>query len=380
MQFSKSDIEKWSQSFDMLKYPIGLYDELVWGNKDCPGKLVLLGAWKTGCIRINNKPNQDTVYTDENGNKYEYTNRWSPHTPVGYNIWINISKDEKNLFKIIPNTLNDKKPEILISLEKEKGFGFVWSVFVFHCIHPKVYPLYDQHVYRAYEAIECDKKRLSKVAPVSWNKYLEYARFFKNLVKVSGVDERVMDRALWTYGKYLKIPKEKEKIQKNIIKGATSIFESDDSSNELCLSFTLGGKQKSFWWKLDINGSLTITRQFKTKLSSTTFSKSEIDAIQKYMGNQEVPLANNVQKLSNGTEQNGLGRFIYDDLDKNTTEAQLASHISAIFVASGIWKWNGARRNMRFAKEEDGWRDLLYSYYSACLVSDNDTPLDSVLE
>lgn len=378
MQFSKSDIEKWSQSFDILKYPIRLYDELVWNNKNNPEKLALLGGWKTGCIRINNNTDYSAVYIDENGNRYEYTKRWSPKTPVGYDVWKKISKDEANFVKKIPVDLGDKKPKVLSDLEKEKGFGFVWGIFVLHCIYPKTYPLYDQHVYRAYEAIQSDEEILSKLAPASWDRYLEYTRFFKNLVENSGIDERVTDRALWTYGKHLKVPRRRQKVQNNIVKSNAFVFK-NYNSDDYCLSFTLGGKEKSFWWKFD-KKLLTITRRFKTKLVSATFSESEVDAIQRYIGNQEIPLANNVKKLNSNTEKEGLGKFIYCILGKNTTEAQLASHIAAIFVASGIWKWNGKKRNMTFIKEDDDWRNSLSLYYLTCLISDNNLPFESVLE
>ncbi len=377
MQFSKSDIKKWSQSFDILKYPSALYDELVWCNKNYPEKLALLGAWKTGCIRINNNLSHSAAYIDENGNRYKYTKRWSSHTPVGYNIWKKISKDEKNLVKKIPENLSGTKPDILIELERKKGFGFVWAVFVLHCVHPKTYPLYDQHVYRAYEAIQGNNKESPKQAPASWNRYLEYVQFFKNLVENSEMSEIIVDRALWTYGKYLKTFKDEKMIQNIIVNNNTHIAEIYDSDN-YCLSYTLS-KKKSFWWKVDKGGSLTITRQFKAGMSSTTFLESEIDAIQKYIGNREIPLANNVQKLSNDTEKEGLGKFIYDKLDKNITEAQLASHIAAIFVVSGIWKWNGTKRNMTFKKEDGNWRGLLSSYYLACLISDQDLLFEPVL-
>ena len=363
MTFSKNEIKEWHDKFDTLKYPTKIYDELVWKNKEYPNKLELLGAWKTGCIRINNNT-KSSVYIDENGAKYEYTRRWQTHTPVGFDIWRDLADNTGDVLKNIPSKLQNNKPRVLIEMEKRKGFGFIWGLFVLHCFYPKVYPLYDQHVYRAYVSIQNPNIILPNIASTNWAKYLEYANFFNSLLSREDFSQVEIDRALWAYGKYLKINSGSR--TKNTLNAAAQTFEVNEKDDGYCLAFTLGGKHKSFWWKINKDYSLEIIRKFNSgngKIIFETFTEQEIQEIQKFINHNKIPLANNVQKLTNGTEKEGLGKFLYEKLNKNTTQAQLASHISTIFYYSGIWDYNGRKRNMLFWKKSEDWKNLLNTYY-----------------
>ncbi len=67
--------------------------------------------------------------------------------------------------------------------------------------------------------------------------------------------------------------------------------------------------------------------------------------------NDWVCLANNVQKLAAGTEIDGLGSFLYKELTGwgNTADAQLASHIAALFVHSEVFELQSPRQTkLRF--------------------------------
>jgi len=82
--------------------------------------------------------------------------------------------------------------------------GVVYRVFWLHCIRPKRFPIFDQHVYRAMNLIEARCHRelgdLSTKAQVDAyvNRYLPFwsSRF-------SGLDTREVDRALWGFGKFI---------------------------------------------------------------------------------------------------------------------------------------------------------------------------------
>lgn len=244
MTFSKNEINEWHNKFDNLRYPTKIYDELVWNDKDNPKKIELLGAWKTGCIRINNNT-KNSVYTDENGNKYEYTGRWKTSTPVGFDVWRYLSDNAYDIRKQIPHILQESEPKILIEMKEKSGFGFIWSLFILHSFYPKIYPLYDQHVYRAYKYIQNPNTVLANAAPNSWLEYHKYTIFFKGLVLRENCTEINVDRALWAYGKYLK-PKSKGPTNMNI----NTISKIDERYEDYRVAYTLGGRHKNFGGKL----------------------------------------------------------------------------------------------------------------------------------
>jgi hypothetical protein len=72
-------------------------------------------------------------------------------------------------------------------------------------ISPKTYPIFDQHVCRAYYYIE--KKTLQEIPNNDHEKeelyFSEYLHFFNRLSR-EGIDRKSLDEALWAFGKYLK--------------------------------------------------------------------------------------------------------------------------------------------------------------------------------
>lgn len=79
-----------------------------------------------------------------------------------------------------------------------------------------------------------------------------------------------------------------------------------------------------------------------------------------------VALANSVSKTPTGDEKDGIGRFIYEEIEADPTTAQLASQIAALFYNAGIWEWNSAKRGMQFKKTPDtNWQQKLTERYNA---------------
>ena len=144
----KKEILELEELYDDQKYPFSIYEELVINQIHHSNKLELMGAWKTGCIQISDR---GKVYKDIIGKTYSYNNRWNLKTPVGYKHWIELTKMQSEIVKEIPIELPTSEPTLITRMKQRKGFGFIWSIFVLHCYAPKIYPLYDQHVYRAFE-------------------------------------------------------------------------------------------------------------------------------------------------------------------------------------------------------------------------------------
>jgi hypothetical protein len=366
--FGAKEIEKWSEAYDKYKYPFRIYYELVVEGRNNNRMLELMGAWKTGSLRINDN---ESEYKDDEGALYGFTKRWTKEAPVGYEVWHYVSNNITEFRKRIPTNFQEKeKPNVVAELESKKGFGYIWAVFVLHCIYPEIYPLYDQHVYRAFRYIDSANETLVQSAPASWKEYTDYRRFFMRLAGSNSYPSWKIDHALWAYGKYLK--QIKKMSDKNDYEHSVRKYDAKESmSDEWVHSVTLGGKAKSFWWKMNPDSSISISRKFNAKnrrLSVTDIiSEEELRKIFEYVGSNWVCLANNVERLGNETEKEGLGKFVFSELSWTQTKAQLSSHIGAIFQASAIWEHNGKKIGIEFRRKNSNWMERLQGYCMECI-------------
>ena len=91
-------------------------------------------------------------------------------------------------------------------LDHKKGGGAIWNIFYLHCLEPETWPIFDQHTYRAMhymkagEIIEIDDAHKMKYAVYE----LEYIPFF---AQFKSFEQRTVDRALFAFGKFLKLAK-----------------------------------------------------------------------------------------------------------------------------------------------------------------------------
>jgi len=80
--------------------------------------------------------------------------------------------------------------------------GFVWKVFLFHIARPDDYPIFDQHVARAYHFLTTGEIHVEP--ELNMRRYYQYIKFFKMIKKKGNKDERQVDRALMAFGQHLK--------------------------------------------------------------------------------------------------------------------------------------------------------------------------------
>lgn len=119
-------------------------------------------------------------------------------------------------------------------------------------------------------------------------------------------------------------------------------------------------KDKEFKWRYSSYDGLVINRSFKNGNHETVFSDKGIKKVINYIKKKErIPLANNVEKLTNGTEKEGLGSFIYQNISKNTADAQAESHLASIMYNLGIFGYIGALRDMEFWLIDDNRKKKL---------------------
>ena len=82
--------------------------------------------------------------------------------------------------------------------------GGIWDIFWLHCLAPNLFPIFDQHTYRAMARIkgiipsEIETARRRKLAAY-FDVYLPFVDSFGN-----DIPPRDLDKALFAYGRFLK--------------------------------------------------------------------------------------------------------------------------------------------------------------------------------
>jgi hypothetical protein len=80
--------------------------------------------------------------------------------------------------------------------------GAIWRIFWLHCFRPGEYPIYDQHVHRAMAFIQ--NGELEEIPQRNPGKIEAYiGRYMPFHEQFSTIDRRKLDRALWSFGKFL---------------------------------------------------------------------------------------------------------------------------------------------------------------------------------
>ena len=86
---------------------------------------------------------------------------------------------------------------------KQPG-GAIWNIFYLHCLDHRQWPIFDQHTYRAMRFIQSSK--FAELEQSSQKIYAVYeSEYIPFLAHFSYRDGRSLDRALFTYGQFLKV-------------------------------------------------------------------------------------------------------------------------------------------------------------------------------
>ncbi len=113
-----------------------------------------------------------------------------------------------------------KKKKVLLSLRNSSSLdqfqiafnlsesACIWKTFLLHIVRPDKYPIYDQHVYRAYMFI--DTGQIQEIPASSKQKYDHYLNhylpWFDGVRKANPSNTvKQIDEALFAYGKALKV-------------------------------------------------------------------------------------------------------------------------------------------------------------------------------
>lgn len=122
------------------------------------------------------------------------------------------------------------------------------------------------------------------------------------------------------------------------------------------MSVTHGGpnKGKRFQWTYDpVSRRLTITNEANRRHSySLQEIKHILQAIYSDFRKGYFPLAINVERLSNGTEKNGLGLIILKQKPNDISHAQGSSYLGVVLEECGFLEWNGTHKGIEWRLRE----------------------------
>ena len=88
-------------------------------------------------------------------------------------------------------------------LQPDTGGGAIWNIFYAHCLEPTVWPIFDQHVCRAmWYMLESELREIPDKDTEKLRVYRDdYVPFYRSF---GPFPERRLDKALFTFGKFLK--------------------------------------------------------------------------------------------------------------------------------------------------------------------------------
>ena len=88
--------------------------------------------------------------------------------------------------------------------------GPIWKLFLLHVIQPAIFPIFDQHVYRAQIYLQTTNiVELSKTRKSRFNLFInDFMPLFNELKKETKASVKEVDEAMWAFGKFLKVNKQ----------------------------------------------------------------------------------------------------------------------------------------------------------------------------
>jgi hypothetical protein len=82
--------------------------------------------------------------------------------------------------------------------------GLIWKIFLMHITRPEDFPMFDQHVYRAYCFLENGEITETSFTESDFGLYHQYRSFVIDLSEKEKIDLRTIDKALFAFGRFIK--------------------------------------------------------------------------------------------------------------------------------------------------------------------------------
>ena len=109
-------------------------------------------------------------------------------------------------------------------LKEFKEVSVVWKVFLLHIISPSMYPIYDQHIHRAYRFMNNEASDGIKASMNEATKLKFYFEEYYPFVKDSKIkDLKKMDEAFFAFGQFINIGNQKMLVESTFVKESLKI-------------------------------------------------------------------------------------------------------------------------------------------------------------
>ena len=82
--------------------------------------------------------------------------------------------------------------------------GLIWRVFLMHVTRPDDFPMFDQHVYRAFIFLQDGEITDRSFSEKDIKLYLDYSSFVTKVKEETSLDWRTIDKAFFAFGKFIK--------------------------------------------------------------------------------------------------------------------------------------------------------------------------------
>jgi hypothetical protein len=117
-----------------------------------------------------------------------------------------LDKKIKSKLKLINSLKTAKALTLSDFLDNFIGLTAVWKIFLLHTIKPDTYPIYDQHIHRAYNFIHGHEyKDISSSAISDTDKEKFYFDTYKPFIDtLTGFNLKKVDEAFFAFGQFLK--------------------------------------------------------------------------------------------------------------------------------------------------------------------------------
>ena len=117
--------------------------------------------------------------------------------------------------KIINSLRAIKEIDLGYFLKEFKEVSVVWKVFLLHIISPSVYPIYDQHIHRAYRFMHNETSDGINASMNEATKLKFYFEEYFPFVKESKIkDLKKMDEAFFAFGQFINLGNQKMLLAK----------------------------------------------------------------------------------------------------------------------------------------------------------------------
>lgn len=133
-------------------------------------------------------------------------------------------------------------------------------------------------------------------------------------------------------------------------------------NGKLLKGYTLS-KMNPFLWSY--NGKeIFIGKEDKNNNKHTfIFSNEEVDGLIEFIQEKgKVSLDNSISIGKEGSKKNGIGSYIYNNIDKNTSLVQTASQLVSILYNANVLHYNNKKKGMEFWINNPNWKYQLLEH------------------